>query len=148
MISEQKARECIHLLMKTERLRRKYIENEVKSMGIHRSQHGILMYISRHGGKPCQKDIAEKFEISPAAVAVTIKKLENNGYIQRNSSKDDNRYNELKLTAKGKEIIEKSSEVFKEVDRKTFESFTDEELEQFVAMLEKIKLSFCEGECE
>ncbi len=148
MITEQKARDCIHLLMKTDRLRRKYIEKEVKSMGIHRSQHGMLLYISRHGGNPCQREIAEKFEISPAAVAVTIKKLENNGYIVRNCSKDDNRFNELKITEKGEEIIKKSSEVFKRIDKKTFENFSDEEIEQFMTLLEKIKKSLCEGECD
>ena len=148
MITEQKARDCIHLLMKTDRLRRKYIEKEVKSMGIHRSQHGMLLYISRHGGNPCQREIAEKFEISPAAVAVTIKKLENNGYIVRNCSKDDNRFNELRITEKGEEIIKKSSEVFKRIDKKTFENFSDEEIEQFMTLLEKIKKSLCEGECD
>ncbi len=144
MISEQKARECVHLFVKTDRLRRKYIEKEIKTMGIHRSQHVILMYIAKHEGKPCQKEIAERFEISPAAVAVSIKKLEKNGYISRNTSKDDNRFNELKLTDKGEEIIKRSSEVFDRVDKKTFENFNDEEIEQFTYLLEKIDKSLSE----
>ena len=43
----------------------------------------ILMYLTRCTTTPSQKDIAKHFEISAAAVAVSLKKLEAGGYIKR-----------------------------------------------------------------
>ena len=93
---KEKIHECIHIYMSTDRLRRKLFDRTVKSLGIHHTQHRFLMYISRKDGVINQKQIAQRFEISPAAVVGTIKKLESNGYITRTVSESDNRYNDVK----------------------------------------------------
>ena len=50
------------------------------------------MYLSDRGEKyPSQKDIAETFEISAAAVAVSLCKLANSGYIKEKNLDSDNR---------------------------------------------------------
>ena len=142
----EKIHECIHIFMSTDRLRRKLFDRNVKSLGIHHTQHRILMYISRHDGVISQKQISERFEISPAAVAGTIKKLEHNGYITRTVSENDNRYNDIQITDKGRKIIDDSRSFFIEIDKKTFENFTDEEVEQLMYLLNKMKKSLSEEE--
>lgn len=142
----EKIHECIHIFMSTDRLRRKLFDRNVKSLGIHHTQHRILMYISRHDGVISQKQISERFEISPAAVAGTIKKLEHNGYITRTVSENDNRYNDIQITDKGRKIIDDSRSFFIKIDKKTFENFTDEEVEQLMYLLNKMKKSLSEEE--
>lgn len=144
MNKEEKCKECIHVFMKADRLRRKYIEKRIGSLAIHHSQHRVLMYISRCEKTPNQKEIAEKFDISPAAVAVTIKKLENNGYISRSVALQDSRYNNIKITDKGKDIIKQSSAVFKEIDEKTFIDFSDAEIDELIRLLNKINRAITE----
>ncbi len=98
----------------------------------------ILMYLYRCKDKISQKDIAKHFEISPAAVAVSLKKLETGGYIKRKCSQNDNRYNEIQITEKGKEIVDYSHSLFEEIDAETFNGINDEEKQTLVSLLDKV----------
>lgn len=145
-IAYGKMSDCINLFMKTDRLRKKCIDRKINKLGIHHSQHMMLMYLAHHKDIANQKDIAKIFDISPAAVAVTIKKLENNGYITRNSSQADNRFNEVRITKKGLDIVKKSKQTFDDLDKKSFERFSDNEIEQLFHLLNKMYNSLREEE--
>lgn len=134
--------------MSTDRLRRKVFDKQVRALGIHHTQHHVLMYISKHNGKINQKNIADRFDVSPAAVAGTIKKLESNGYITRTSSESDSRNNEIKITEKGKNIIGDTHSSFEALDRKTFEDFSVEEIDQFMYLLNKMRKSLAQEESD
>lgn len=125
-------------LRKTDRLHRKAVESQVASLGIHRSQHMMLLYLSCVGNLASQREIAEHFEISAAAVAVTLKKLEINKYIIRKSDETDTRINRITLTPKGEKMIKHTRELFNEIDRDMFEGITESELEVFDRVLERL----------
>ena len=127
-----------HRFMFINRMHRAIVESRMKATGIHRSQHMILMYLYRCNDKTSQKDIAKHFEISAAAVAVSLKKLEAGGYIKRQSSENDNRYNEIEITEKGKKIVDFSHSIFEQIDAETFEGINDEEKGQLVFLLDKV----------
>ena len=116
---------------------RKAIERWATDAGMHRSQHRMLMYLSKQDSTPSQKQLAERFEISPAAVAVTLKKLEADGYIERGKSTEhsDSRYNEIRITESGRQATVQSRKYFSHVDREAFKDFSDEELELFTSLL-------------
>lgn len=130
-----------HKLMCINRIHRSLAGAKMSVTGIHRSQHMILMYLFRCKDKVSQKDIAEHFEISPAAVTASIKKLEKGGYISRCSSKSDNRFNEIELTEKGKEVVDYSFNSFDEIDNKSFKGISKQEKETLVVLLDKIILN-------
>ena len=73
----------IHAFISADILHRRSIEKWATDAGMHRSQHRMLMYLNKCENTPAQKDLANHFDISPAAVAVTLKKLESDGYIER-----------------------------------------------------------------
>lgn len=127
-----------HRFMCINRTHRAIVEKRMSATGIHRSQHMILMYLYRCKDKISQKDIAAHFEISAAAVAVSLKKLESGGYIKRQSSKNDNRFNEIEITKKGKEIVDLSHSIFEEIDTETFKGINDEEKQTLVNLLDKV----------
>ena len=102
--------------------------NETK---LHKSQHRLLMTLARLGNNVSQRDLAETLNITPAAVAVTLKKLEKNGLVGRKMAEKDNRYNEVVLTEKGKKIVKESY--------KMFDGFSMEELDAFEGYLNRIK---------
>ncbi len=126
-------------LMHINRLHRAAVDTKVSEAGLPRGQHMTLMYLNRRGFKASQKEIADHFEISPAAVAVSLKKLESGGYIVKSTSKDDSRYNEVAITEKGRCVVEFSHRVFSEIDEKTFDGLTDEEKLQLTLILDKIE---------
>lgn len=98
----------------------------------------ILMYLYRCKDKTSQKDIAAHFEISAAAVAVSLKKLEAGGYIKRKCSENDNRFNEIEITERGKEIVDLSHCLFKQIDDNTYEGINDDEMQTLVLLLDRV----------
>lgn len=111
------------------RLHRAVLERELNKTGVYRSQHQILMFIAKNPNTS-QKDIAGMFHVSTATIAVSLKKLERGGYIERVVDQSDNRFNLICITDKGKEIVDRSILFFKSVEEAMFQGFTTEELER------------------
>lgn len=136
-----KLQSTIHAFISADIIHRRVIERWATDAGMHRSQHRMLMHLSKCDTTPSQKDLAKHFDISPAAVTVTLQKLESDGYIERSKCSDggDTRFNEIKITALGREACEQSRKYFHHVDRETFKDFSDEELDIFMAFLERMQ---------
>jgi len=124
-------------ILKIAREHRKTVEKRICSLGIHPSQHHFLMYIAKNGACT-QNSIAEAMEVSAATVAVSLKKLEKGGYIEKQISQSDSRSNLIALTDKGVDVVEQSKEMFEQVDRGMFASITEEEQQQFHNFMERV----------
>lgn len=134
-------REIIHKFIQTNRLHRRIIERYATRIEMNCSAHRMLLYISRDGGLPSQKELAERLKISPAAVANTVKKLETDGYVERSKARDgcDCRANEITLTEKGLLAVKDSEKYFRYVDAAALKGFSIEELDTLCSLLDKIQ---------
>lgn len=129
--------EIINLFRCTDQVLKRAIGRKVEGTGLYRSQHRLLMLLGRH--PDCsQTAIAEKMEISPPAVAVTLKKLEKGGYISRQCHEEDNRVNEVVVTEKGRQAISESIACFQEIEAAILEGFSGEEMEQLSGFLQRM----------
>ena len=129
--------EIIHLFRCTDQVLKRAIGRKVGGTGLYRSQHRLLMILGKH--PDCsQTAIAEKMEISPPAVAVTLKKLEKGGYISRQCLEEDNRVNEVVVTEKGRQAISESIVCFQEVESAILKGFSDQEMEQLSGFLQRM----------
>lgn len=124
-------------IIKIAREHRKTVEKRICSLGIHPSQHHFLMYIAKNGACT-QNSIAEAMEVSAATVAVSLKKLEKGGYIEKRISQSDGRSNLIALTRKGEAVVEQSGEMFECVDKEMFTSITEEEQYMLHNLLERV----------
>ncbi len=145
-ITEEKYRAIMGKLMTIMRDHKSVVDSYVDETKLHKSQHRLLMTLSHLGNKVSQRDLAEKLNITPAAVAVTLKKLEKNGLVGRKMAEIDNRYNEVVLTEKGKKIVKESHKVFRYADEKMFAGFSMEEMDSFEAYLDRIKANLAKEE--
>lgn len=127
-----------HGFVKAGRMHRAYCDRLVHKVGMHRNQHKILMMLSCRKEKPSQKELAQRLEISTAAVAVIIKKLEQSGYITKTSAQKDGRFNEIEITEKGREVVEETKEFFAACDRMLFAGFTEPEMTELETYFERI----------
>ncbi len=135
----------IHLL----RRHRCRCETEVKNLNIHHSQHKVLMHIAKCNKKaPTQVEIAQHLQISPAAVAVTLKKLETAGYINRCTRSKDMRNNEVTLTALGKKICKDTKSAFYAIDAKMFDGLEDSDILQLKEYIDIMLNNLSKGEKE
>lgn len=137
-MSESKLSRAIEMMIKTDKMHRFMIDSRVKEIGIHRTQHRILMHLARHNTLPSQKELADRLDITPAAVTGALKKIEQDGYVERTLG-HDTRYNELKITEKGREMVERTKELFSAADTAMFDGFTDGELDTYISCLEKLQ---------
>lgn len=135
-----KEHKIIEKYMIINKLHHMYLERELNQSGVFRSQHQILMYIAKFPNAS-QKDIANCRHVSTSTIAVSLKKLEKGGYISRMMDAEDNRFNQICITPKGREIVDNSIQVFKRVEEALFASFSEEELEQFEGFLDRARLN-------
>ena len=137
-MNEEKISSAVNIMIQTDRMHKHLLDTNVTKIGLHRTQHRVLMHIARHGKLFSQKSLAEHIGITPAAITGVLKKLENDGYIERVQG-NDNRYNEVKVTELGKRVVEDSFRLFTRLDTSLFEGFSDSELDGYISYLEKIQ---------
>lgn len=138
MIKDDRLTELAYLFMKVNRLHRAYCERIMSDIHMHRGQHMVLMDLVRLTQTASQKELADRLEISPAAVAVMIKKLEKGGFISKKLSKGDNRFNEISITKKGRETVQKTHQYFQRVNETFFSGISKEELETLKSCFQKM----------
>lgn len=122
------ARETIHMLIVTMKEHKRIFDAMRERTGLGRTAHRMLMILSDNPDGCSQTFLAEMLEISTAAVAVTLKKMEADGYIIRTASPDDSRLNTTVLAEKGKAVVAESHKVFSDIDNAVFEGFSAEEM--------------------
>ncbi|MFU0828119.1 MAG: DNA-binding transcriptional regulator, MarR family [Lachnoclostridium sp.] len=116
---------------------RKIMQHYLDKTGVYQAQHHLLMTLARNQNAS-QKDLATSMDVSAATIAVTLKKLEKGGYIKKKMDKGDNRFNQITITKKGNEVVEKSKQIFDAVDQRIFEGITEEEKLTLSALLKKM----------
>lgn len=137
-MKEEKILSAVNIMIKTDRMHRHLLDSGLSDIGLHRTQHRVLMHIARHEKLLSQKSLAEHIGITPAAITGLLKKLQCEGYIERIQG-DDNRYNEVKVTELGKRVVEDSFKIFSALDTSLFEGFSDSELDGYINCLQKIQ---------
>ncbi len=153
-MTESRISSAVNSMIQTERMHKHLLDSTVSSIGIHRTHHRILIYIAHNNPLSSQKALADHIGISPAAITGALKKLEADGYVKRVQG-SDNRFNNVEITEAGRALLESTKALFISVDTSLFEGFTDDELEGYVSMLEKIQSNIkkripcaMEGRCD
>lgn len=137
----EKPHHAVHSFITTDRMHRRTVDKSVTVAGIelHRSQHMLLVHLQIRGGSFSQRELAEHLNISPAALAVKIKKLESDGFIDRKKMEKDCRTNAVSITEKGKKILDKTHRLFEEIDKRMISGIDKQELNIFVKCLGKMQ---------
>lgn len=113
---------------------RSALEHRLQETGVFRGQHHLLMCIARNPNLT-QKELAKLQNVSTAAVAVSLKKLEKGGYVSRMIDERDNRSNKIQITEKGLCVVRQSIHIFQEMEEQILTGFTEDEKKQFLSFL-------------
>lgn len=127
----------LKIMMVINRMHRKKMEKILNKTGLHPAQHRLLMTLAENRFHS-QSEIASLMEVSSATVAVSLKKLERDGYIQKRAREEDGRVNFVSLTPKGEDIVFESKEIFESADRQVVKGFSEEEMVLFRKFLRRI----------
>lgn len=130
---------------------RNAVQAELNAAGLQEIGHPLLLCILRSAGDRCpdgkaqaQRELAQLLDISPAAVATSLKSLEKNGYIQREPEPGDARRNRVRLTPKGQQAVDDCFACLQRVSRRMYAGFSTQEQTQlhsyYVRALENLRL--------
>ena len=128
----------LELLIRVGRTHKRVVDRQISELGIHGSQHHVLMALSQLGQFPTQSELARRMDVSPASAATMLKRLEGGGYIERRAHSSDGRCNEVRITEKGNQVIDQSVRIFENVDRRMYEGIGEDERAQLRASLGKL----------
>ena len=99
----------------------------VKDTCIHPKQAPLIGLLSCREGIS-QKEISQTLRISPPTVAVSIKRLEKSGIIERRADEKDQRLSRIYLTEEGKTVTRRVKDCIKEKEEAVFRGFSESEL--------------------
>lgn len=122
---------------------RKALDAQLSSRGLGEVGHPMLMTIlsSYECESQCcqaQRDLARQLQISPAAVATSLKSLEKGGYIRREAEEQDARRKRVYLTEKGRQAVVGCQESFRAVADRMLAGFSPQEREQLRQFRERM----------
>ena len=113
---------------------RKYIDSVTGTNG------WIIRYLAENPDKDIfQRDLEEKFSIRRSTVSSIIKLMEQKGFISRVPVEHDARLKKLVLTDKAYEIHAVACKDISELENKLSKDLTEEELNTFFNIIDKIK---------
>ncbi|RKD28884.1 MarR family transcriptional regulator [Lacrimispora algidixylanolytica] len=113
------------------------LNHKLKDISIRSGQHDFFYVISLYEGIT-QKELSEWLYISKSTTAKAVKNLMDHGYVRKEKDTEDNRYDRLYLTEKGKQISAQMQETFKEVVEITTRNLSPLEIKQTKELLKRI----------
>lgn len=132
-------------LMLLHTLRRKYMHNLCGECPLVPGQYPLLRYLMLHPDAS-QRELADGLFVSPASVALSTKRLEKAGFLEKRINPENQRCKHLHVTRHGRTAEAAFREIFDRVDAQTFKGFSDEELNMLSDMLERMARNLSEGE--
>lgn len=119
------------------RQRQKYMGERLKQYGFVGAMHMILLHIARHPGTT-QDAIVSHMYIDKCNVARRTKRLEELGYIRRETGKVDRRQNNLYLTEEGEKLIPVIRGYLREWAKTITRDLSDEEHLLLLGLLDRM----------
>ncbi len=115
------------------------LNNSLKELDINDSQLYILFEIDRDSHIN-QEQIASRCNTNKGSIARSIKKLEDNGFIERTIDKHNRRQNIISLTKKGNETLSKSIKTLNNLENHLFDDEIDKKMLQNMLKTIAIKI--------
>ena len=105
------------------------------------SQAYVIDFISNEGKNKeiFQKDLERELDLKRSSVSLMLNNMEKSDLIERVPVTEDARLKKIVLTEKSKKIYEKISIAIDSIENRLSEDITQEEIEVFQIVLEKIR---------
>ncbi len=101
-------------------------------------------YVMEHDGCS-QAELAAFLRVTPASVALSTKRMQKAGYLEKEVDEWNLRRNNLHVTPAGRQLAAACKDAFEEMDRKAFQGFDERELETLAGYLERVYANLSGG---
>lgn len=117
---------------------KRYDELAKSSIELTRAQCRMIAYLA-HYGDMNQASVAELLEVAPISAGRLLERMEEGGWVVRTPNPNDRREWMVSLTPKAAAVLTGARRVGDEVQAEALAGFTQEEAEQFSAMLQRVR---------
>ena len=118
-------------------LRRTALNRERERLGQKLIPVPLMAYVLEHPGCT-QGEVAGFLYISPASVATSCKRLEQEGLLERRVDPGNRRKNQLYVTAAGEELTRQKRAMFERVNERAFQDIDEGDKVVFARVLDRI----------
>lgn len=136
--SSEKAVTPMMLMSEVHKMIHNRIREEADEPDLQNSYRPILFHLA-HADGISQLELSRLTHLKPPTVSVTLRKMEEDGYVRRETDKSDMRQINVFLTEKGKSHDDRIREIIGRLEEKVMKGITPEESEAFMNVLEKMK---------
>ena len=121
------------------------LQGQLAAQGMGSIGHPLMLSVLRgyedrpgEGQLQAQRELARLLNVSPAAVATSLKSLEKGGYIRREPEPGDARRNRVELTQRGRQAVDACEACLDQVTARMFADFSPQEREQLAGFYRRM----------
>lgn len=107
---------------------------------LHIRQLPVLEYIIKNDGCS-QNELAEFLCVSPASIAVSTKRMQKAGYLEKKEDENNLRKKNLYVTELGKETVAKCRKIFDSFYEKVYSGISDDDLNTFCNVIDRMTIN-------
>lgn len=104
-----------------------------------RDSERLTLHVLEHYNGCSQLELVRRTHLKPPTISVTLKSLEEKGFVYRENDEEDMRVIHVFLSDRGRAYNQHIMERLLEIDREMMQSFSEEEISQFVKYLERMR---------
>jgi DNA-binding MarR family transcriptional regulator len=136
--------DIVSLISKIRDSANKFIINEMDNWGIKGlvPSHGDILFALLKSEKLTMKELAKKIHKDKSTITVLVNKLIKQGYVEKTRDIEDNRVVFVTLTEKGRGLKDMVDAISKDLVAKVYKDISENEKEDLITTLIKIKSNF------
>ena len=129
--------DVLHLIGRVCGCKYQRVQRLLDALGLYHGQPPVLNALWEHEGMT-QSELAERLNRSPSTITKMVQRMEKAGFVERCDDPEDERISRVHLTDAGREVRAEVVEVWQTFAREAFADFTEEEVAQFHALLQRL----------
>ncbi|GGE69157.1 MarR family winged helix-turn-helix transcriptional regulator [Priestia taiwanensis] len=127
------------LMMSVRRKQRPIFHKAIQPFNVTPQQYYVLKTLYNDGSARVNQ-LAEKMQVKPSAITIIVNKLVEQELVIREYDEEDRRAVNVYLTTSGEELVKKARRLHGELMRRYFARFSEEELETFITLYDKLDM--------
>lgn len=131
------------LIMDLSRLIHDLMREQEHALGIKSGYRMILFHLNRREDGVSQSRLVSETHLKPPTVSLTLQNMERDGLVERKTNTEDQREILVCLTAAGRSLDKKLHEGIENVDRNISSALTEQEQQQLIELLLKMRGHIC-----
>jgi DNA-binding MarR family transcriptional regulator len=129
--------DMLHLISKVCGRRFQWMHEKLDALGLYHGQPAILIALWNQEGMT-QSELSEALNRSPSTITKMVQRMEKAGFLERRDDPEDERISRVYLTESGHSVRSEVEEVWRSFAHQAFGTFTEQELAQLYAFLERL----------